>query len=170
MRVKVLIALAIASVLLLCSTGAAFAAVSPCSISGIPTAADLTNAANSQINAFGFPDLTAASNSIASQAALDQNCGNCGAKLESPICGVCGDIPDCNVKETTTIFGGPDVNLACPIVNTYAVPVNLQSPMINPTFPTICLAPEVCLGLPQVNLGLNCFDITCCPLEKPIDP
>lgn len=186
MRVKVLLALAIASVLLLCSTGAALgqscvpcgltdtavtpiAGVAPLTISGVPTAADLTACADNEIAAYGFPDINAGVNEIAANAALDQGCvDSCG--LETPICGFCGQCPDCLCTGSTTIFGGPDINLACPVLNTEPVPVLLKSPVISPTFPKINLAPTATVKVPQVTADLTCFDISCCPLPKPVDP
>jgi hypothetical protein len=159
MRVKFLIALAIASVLLFCSMGIAAATT----ITGVPTAEQLTAAANNDINCFGFPDLSGVE-------AVNADVGLVGdvdtVALDSPICGVCGSIPDCTCAETTTVIPGPEVNLGCPLVTTFPVPVNLVSPTIRPAFPTINIAPQVCLGLPQVNTQLNCFDIACQPVTN----
>jgi hypothetical protein len=161
MRVKLLLALAIASVILFCSTGAALAQVcAPCGITGVPTAEQLTAAANNEIAAFGFPDLSSIDGGVDSAVPVD--CVD-GATLTSPICGVCGECPPCSCQESLTVFEGPKVNLGCPLVTTFPVPVNLVSPMISPAFPTINVAPQVCLGLPQVNTQLNCFDIACQP-------
>jgi hypothetical protein len=176
--------LAIASVVLLCSAGLALGddcgcnlvdtavtpivGVAPLTISGVPTAADLTACANKEINAFGFPDIDAGVAEITANAALDQGCDPCG--LETPICGFCGECPDCSCTGSTMIFGGPDINLACPVLKTEPVPVLLKSPVISPTFPTINLAPTATVKVPQVTTDLTCFDISCCPLKKPIDP
>ncbi len=100
MRVKFLIALAIASVLLFCSMGIAAATT----ISGVPTAEQLTAAANNDINCFGFPDL-------GNVEAVNADVGLVGdvdtVALDSPICGVCGEIPPCNCVEKTTVIPGP---------------------------------------------------------------
>ena len=200
MRVKVILAMTIATVLLLCSVGLAFAAnpgcgsgcdcgsacqcgtdcncnvanpnavcncagnnAIPTTITGVPTADQLTQSANDEINCFGFPDLSAVE-------AVD----NVGVPLDtveavdltSPLCGVCGTIPACTCAETTTVIPGPAVNLGCPLVTVFPVPVNLVSPAITPVFPAINVAPQVCLGLPQVNTQLNCFDIACQPVTN----
>ncbi|OPY30067.1 MAG: hypothetical protein A4E28_00565 [Methanocella sp. PtaU1.Bin125] len=163
MRVKVLLALAIASVLLFCSAGMA-AASSYDSCLGIPTAAQLTAAANNEIDCFGFPDLSGvddlAFDEIGSVDCIDD------VALDDPICGVCGECGGCDCIETTTVIPGPKVNLGCPLITTFPVPVNLVSPTIAPVFPTIDIAPQVCLGLPQVTTKLNCFDIACSPVTS----
>jgi hypothetical protein len=160
MRVKLLLALAIASVLLFCSIGVAAAAT----ISGVPTAEQLTSAADQQCNACGFPDLGAIGTSdpivVVPQDTID------ATSLTSPLCGVCGEIPDCNVEEETEVIPGPQVNLGCPLITTVPIPVDLESPEIEAEFPCIDVAPQVVLGLPQVNLGLNCFDIACQPVTN----
>jgi hypothetical protein len=158
MRVKLLLALAIASVLLFCSI--CIVAVSASSVA--PTAFDLTNAADQEMCGCGFPDLSTIG-TVDSVVPAD----NIEATiLTSPICGVCGEIPDCTCNEVTTVIPGPQVNLGCPLVTTFPVPVNLVSPTISPAFPTINVAPQVCLGLPQVNTCLNCFDIACQPVTN----
>jgi hypothetical protein len=73
MRVKLLLALAIASVLLLCSTGAALAQAIPGCITGVPTSDQLTAAANNEIAAFGFPDIGAQAETVGTIAALHQH-------------------------------------------------------------------------------------------------
>jgi hypothetical protein len=162
MRVKLLLALAIASVLLFCSAGVTLASVCdsvPTSCSGIPTAEQLTAAANNEIAAFGFPDLSSVGTT---DAVVPADCID-ATTLDAPLCGVCGECPPCECTETTTVIPGPEVNLGCPLITTFAVPVNLVSPTIKPVFPSINVAPQVCLGLPQVNTQLNCFDIDCQP-------
>jgi hypothetical protein len=168
MRVKFLIALAIASVLLFCSMGIAAATT----ISGVPTAEQLTAAANNDINCFGFPDL-------GTVEAINADVGLVGevdeVALDSPICGVCGEIPPRDCVEKTTVIPGPKVNLGCPLVIVDTVPVNLVSPIIKPVFPAINLAPQAKVTLPEVTTTLNCFDIACqpctsineCPTVKP---
>jgi hypothetical protein len=199
MRVKLLLALAIASLLLFCSTGVALAmspgcgagcdcgsdcqctdncacangdpnavcdcahnSAIPSSCGGIPTAAQLTAAANNEIGAFGFPDLGSVGTV---DSVVPADCVE-AATLTSPLCGVCGQIPPCSCADTETVLCGPQVNLGCPLITTYAVPVNLVSPTIRPVFPSINVAPQYCLGLPQVNTQLNCFDIACQPVTN----
>ncbi len=164
MRVKVLIVLAIASVLLLCSAGVATASILPASITGIPTTSDLEAAAFQQadqdVGAYGFPDVdnVGATTLLTDEVAQDSLDSTC---LETPICGVCGQCPPCSCEDTLTTFAGPEVNLACPVVNVEAEPVCLESPEICPEFDSINVAPQATLVLPQVNAKLNCFDISC---------
>ncbi len=160
MRVKFLIALAIASVLLFCSMGIAAATT----ITGVPTAEQLTASANNEINCFGFPDLNAVEAIDTADIGLVGDVDT--VALEDPICGVCGQIPPCNCVEKTTIIPGPQVNLGCPLVNVQSVPVNLVSPIIKPVFPSINIAPQATVFLPQVNAKLNCFDIACQPVTN----
>jgi hypothetical protein len=159
MRVKLLLALAIASVLLFCSMGVAAAA-----ISGVPTAAQLTAAADREMLSCGFPDLSSVGTveeaTYGPQDTID------ATSLSSPICGVCGEIPPCSCEEDLTVLEGPEVNLGCPTITTVAVPVDLESPELEAEFPTIDVAPQFCLGLPQINLKLNCFDIACLPVTN----
>ncbi len=166
MRVKFIIALAIASVLLLGSAGIAFAAdtTCPCGITGVPTAEQLTAQANSEISNFGFPDLGAIEAVDTANFGAVEGLDDVG--LDSPICGVCGEIPPCSCQETLTTFNGPQVNLGCPLVIVTPVPVNLVSPKVALAFPTINLAPQFPLALPQVNTQLNCFDINCLPVTS----
>jgi len=159
MRVKLLLALAIASVLLFCSMGVAAAA-----ISGVPTAAQLTAAADREMLSSGFPDLSSVG-TIEDAAYVPQDTID-ATSLSSPICGVCGEIEPCSCEEDLTVFEGPQVNLGCPTVSVFPVPVDLESPEIDLAFPSIDVAPQVCLGLPQVNLKLNCFDIACQPVTN----
>jgi len=159
MRVKVLLALAIASVLLFCSAGMAAASGVDSSL-GIPTAEQLTAAANNEIDCFGFPDLSGV-DTVAADIGLVGEVDAVG--LDSPICGVCGECPPCKCVETTTVIPGPKVNLGCPLVIIDTVPVNLVSPIIKPVFPAINLAPQAVVTLPEVTTTLNCFDIACQP-------
>jgi len=169
MRVKVLLALAIVSVLLIGSTGVVMASILPTSITGIPSLAAMQNSANNQTNSgmcdCGSVDDVGSVSSVPDVGNVDDCIGSCG--LQSPICGVNGSCPDCNVTDNTTVFGGPDVNLTCPVVNAESVPVNLETPVLGLAFPSINLAPTADVVLPQVNLGLNCFDISCCPSPTP---
>jgi len=175
MRVKVLLALAIASVLLFCPMGVAAADT----ITGVPTASDLTNMADQQIGAYGFPDLDSIGTMDEAGLVPQDNVGmmdeaglvpqdNVDAMtLSSPLCGVCGGIlPDCSCSDTMNVIPGPRVNLGCPIVTTYPVPVYLETPKICPKFEPIDIAPQYCLGLPQVNLKTYCNDIACSPVTN----
>jgi hypothetical protein len=158
MRVKLLLALAIASVLLFCSMVVAVSA-----LSGVPTAAQLTNAADQQMCACGFPDLSSLDTTTA--AVVPQDTID-ATTLTSPICGVCGEIPACTCDSDTEVICGPEVNLGCPTISVFPVPVCLESPEIEAEFPCIDVAPQVCLGLPQVNADLTCFDIACLPVTS----
>ena len=155
MRVKLLLALAIASVLLFCAMGVAAAST----VSGMPTAAQLTAAADQQSCACGFPDLS--SIGVADDASLVPADNIAATELTSPICGVCGSIPESTCNEVVNEINGPCVNLGCPLINTFAVPVNLNVPAVQAAFTPINVAPQVCLGLPQVNLNGVCNDILC---------
>ena len=163
MRVKLVIALAIASVLILCSAGAAMASIIPDGITGVPTSSDLQNAAMTQTTGddFSVPNTDAINGDTVAddQDVLDSCLDSCG--LQNPICGCNGGCPAATCTETDTEIPGPNVNLACPVVNTVSVPVCLETPQISPTFPSICLAPEATVALPQVNANLNCYDINC---------
>ncbi|HMK45944.1 MAG TPA: hypothetical protein VK436_04915 [Methanocella sp.] len=169
MRVKVLLALAIASILLISSMGVAMANILPSCISGVPTLAALQNSADNQVNSgmcdCGSADDVGSVSAVPDVGNADDCIGSCG--LQSPICGVNGSCPDCNVTDNTTVFGGPDVNLTCPVVNAESAPVNLETPALALAFPSVNLAPTADVTLPQVNLGLNCFDISCCPSPTP---
>jgi hypothetical protein len=128
-------------------------------VSGVPTAAQLTAAADQQCNACGFPDLSSIS-AIDSDSMVPQD--NLDATvLTSPLCGCCGTIPDSTCNEAVNEIAGPQVNLGCPLINTFAVPVNLNVPAVQAAFTPINVAPQVCLGLPQVNLNGVCNDILC---------
>jgi hypothetical protein len=159
MRVKLLLALAIASVLLLCSVYVATAAVS-----GVPTAAQLTNSANQQCNACGFPDLGAID---AGDAAMGIPADTLDATvLGSPICGVCGEIPASTCNEVTNDIVGPEVNLGCPMVATVPVPVELNVPAVEAEFSPIDIRPQAIIGLPQINLCGVCNNIVCLPVTN----
>ncbi len=158
MRVKFLLALAIASVLLFCSMAAAASA-----LSGVPTAAQLTNAADQQMCACGFPDLSSVDTATAAMVPQDTIDAT---TLQSPICGVCGSIPDCTCNTETNNILGPQVNLGCPLISTFAVPVDLNVPAVQASFAPIDIAPQVCLGLPQVNLNGVCNNIICQPVTN----
>jgi hypothetical protein len=160
MRVKLLLALAIASVLLFCAMGVAAATT----ISGVPTAAQLTALADQQSCACGFPDLS--SIGVTDDVGIIPADNIEATVLESPICGVCGECQPCNCVETTTIIPGPQVNLGCPLLTVCPVPVNLVSPVIRPVFPAINVAPQALVNVPQVNAQLNCFDIACQPVTN----
>ena len=166
MRVKVILALAIASVMLLWSAGVVLADDSvtsvavPTSITGAPTAEQLTNAADQQCTACGFPDLSSIGDAVDSATGIPADTID-ALTLSSPICGDCGIIPDSTCSECTNEIAGPQVNLGCPLINTYAVPVTLQVPAVQAEFAPIDVAPQVCLGLPQVNLEGVCNDIQC---------
>ncbi|HUL61719.1 MAG TPA: hypothetical protein VLT35_01550 [Methanocella sp.] len=173
--------MAIVSVLLLGSAGVALATDStscstcgttgttpissitgiPTTISGVPTADQLTAAANSEINAFGFPDLSGLDNTLT--VPLDTVDA---ATLDSPLCGVCGTIPDSTCNSQLTTFNGPEVNLGCPLVNVVSTPVNLVSPSLALSFPAINIAPQATVAIPQVNTCLNDFDINCLPVTN----
>ncbi len=153
MRVKLLLALAIASVLLIGAIGVAAATTTP-------TAADLTYAADKDISSFGFPDLGVSDTVVSGVPTTDDVMVDAltpTIKKESP--DVTGLIPDSRVKETATNIPGPIVGLNSPTVNVFSVPVCISTPEIFPEFAPILLAPEVDLGLPKVNLELNAFDI-----------
>jgi hypothetical protein len=155
MRVKLLPSLAIASVLLFCAMGVAAATT----ISGVPTAARLTVAADQQSCACGFPDLSSVGMVDTTSIVPADNFE--ATVLESPICGDRGVIPDCSCNEVVNEIQGPAVNLGCPLINTFPVPVNLNTPAVAATFAPINIAPQVCLGLPQVNPNGVCNDILC---------
>ena len=155
MRVKLLLALAIASVLLFCAMGVAAAST----ISGMPTAADLTAAADQQSYACGFPDLS--SIGVMDDASLVPADNIDATVLSSPLCGVCGAIPDSTCNEAINEICGPQVNLGCPLVSTVAVPINLNVPAVAATFAPINVQPQAIVALPQVNLNGVCNDILC---------
>ena len=168
MRVKLLLALAIASIVLLCGASVALAADCntcgsvPATVSGVPTAAQLTAAADQQCNACGFPDLSTISTV---DTAVPADCID-ATTLTSPLCGVCGTIPESTCNEAINEICGPQVNLGCPLITTFAVPVNLNVPAVQAAFTPINVAPQVCLGLPQVNLNGVCNDILCSPVTN----
>ena len=160
MRVKLLLALAIASVLLIFSTGMALAQDCGCGIPASlagPTADQLTRNAVDDISAFGFPDLSCVG---VPQDTID------ATGLPVPACGVCGDCPECTCTETTTVIPGPEVNLGCPTLTLCPVQVDLVSPTITGNFAPINVAPQAILNVPQVNAQLNCFDIACLPVTN----
>ena len=169
MRVKVLIVLAIASVLLLCSAGVAMASIVPVTqVDGTKVAEVLQQQAfdTAAADSFGFPVLdNLNAETITSDAdlqAADQINSIDACPLNTLSCdGSCGNCPECNVQDTLTTFAGPEVNLACPVVNTVAEPVCLESPKINPAFPTINLAPQATIAIPAPDVKLNCFNIDC---------
>jgi hypothetical protein len=154
MRVKLLLALAIASVLLFCSICFVAAGAS------YPTAMDLTNAADQEMYGYGFPDLNSLDAATIPQDTID------ATTLSSPICGVCGEIPPCSCESETDYIYGPEVNLGCPAITVFPVDVCLESPEIEADFGYIDIAPQVCLGLPQVNTYLTCYDILCPPVTS----
>lgn len=183
MRVKLLLALAIASVLLIFSAGTATASDSTCavpvtSVDGTAVADALqAQAFEATSGAYGYPVLDGLNAETCGcgtdLAAVDlladsqiSSIDACPVDTLSDCGGYCGECPDCTCTDALTTIPGPVVNLACPSVFTESVPVNLVSPVISPSFPTINLAPTATLALPQVNTNLNCFDITCdcgCP-------
>ena len=152
MRVKLLLALAIASVLLICSISLVAAVAG----ADTPTAADLTDSALQQCNACGFPDLTSIVPTDATTIPSDS------LEALTPVDGCdCGVIPSCACNEFINEIAGPEVNLGCPVVNTFAIPVELDVPAVEAEFSPIDVAPQVCLGLPQVTLNGVCNDILC---------
>ena len=169
MRVKVLIVLAIASVLLLCSSGVAMAGIVPVTqVDGTKVAQVLQQQAMDAgaADSFGFPVLDNINGETiaadADQQSADQINSIDACPLNTLNCnGDCGECPDCTVQDTLTTFAGPEVNLACPVVNTVAAPVELESPVINPAFPTINLAPQATIEIPAPDVKLNCFNIDC---------
>ncbi|WP_424359031.1 hypothetical protein [Methanocella sp. MCL-LM] len=185
MRVKVLIALAIASVLLILSTGTAMASSDSTSVP--VTAVDGTAVAEAlqqqafaaaSADAFGFPVLDGINaEALATDADLQatgliSGIDACPLNTLSTCDGDCGVCPECTCEERLTTFEGPIVNLGCPVVNTVPERVDLVSPVIKPEFPTINLAPQATIALPQVNAKLNCFDINCgdcgCPVVEKV--
>ncbi len=96
-------------------------------LSGVPTAAQLTNAADQQMCACGFPDLSSVGTATAAMVPQDTIDATI---LQSPICGVCGAIPDCTCNTETNNILGPQVNLGCPLITTFAVPVDLNVPAV----------------------------------------
>jgi hypothetical protein len=131
----------------------------PATVTGVPTAAQLTDSAIQQCNACGFPDLS--SIGTVDDASLVPADTIEATELTSPICGDCGIIPDSTCNEAVNEIAGPQVNLGCPLINTFAVPVNLNVPAVQAAFTPINVQPQVCLGLPQVNLNGVCNDILC---------
>lgn len=216
MRVKVLLALAIASVLLIFTAGTAMACSNPnccssctcgdkcvctgdspcCDACTCGTARDSVVSATtvpvtqvdgtavaqalqkeafaaSSADAFGFPVLDGiTADALGAQTDLEavgliNSIDAC--PLNTLDCdGDCGVCPECTCEERLTTFQGPIVNLGCPVVNTVPQRVDLVSPVIKPEFPTINIAPQATIALPQVNAKLNCFDIDCgdcgCPV------
>jgi hypothetical protein len=115
------------------------------------------------MGANGFPDL---SNIDTATAAMVPQDTIDATTLSSPLCGVCGEIPDCTSSTVTNDIVGPQVNLGCPLITTFPVPVDLNTPAIEATFAPIDVAPQVCLGLPQVNLNTVCNNIVCQPVTN----
>lgn len=217
MRVKIILVLAIASILLIFSAGTAMACSNSicgsgctcgdkCACTGATRCCDSCSAAVSTVSAkapitqvdgtaiaealqqqafaassadaFGFPVLDGINaDALGAQADLQAagliNAFDAGSLNTIAVCddGTCGVCPECTCEERLTTFEGPIVNLGCPVVNTVPQRVDLVSPVIRPEFPTINLAPQATIALPQVNAKLNCFDINCgdcgCPVKTP---
>ncbi|MCD1294232.1 hypothetical protein CUJ83_04380 [Methanocella sp. CWC-04] len=194
MRVKILLVLAIASLVLM-SAGNAFAAdtyVDAVADDGLVYALSDNNRVGNSLKAptlSGFPILGLEDcigiDSVDSMDGIGLNAGDIAAMEGIGIdsvtdfdCGTicagcdCEECPDCDCEFKVKDIQGPIFNLGCPTVLTETEPVNLVSPDINPVFPIVNIAPKATVTLPEVTAKLTCFDISCdcgCPFYDNCD-